>query len=510
MTETLRVLAVSDDEDLLRVARAAFASGDTIPLEAASIEAAIEILGRGPIKLALVDGRVAGALSLVHHVHTLSPGAHVIVAVDVDHEVREDQGQDDPVLRGALDLGADGVVTLPLHGDAVLRSLAKARHEFATRQRLVELEAEVETRQAMARELRRMIDAAALGEDELVGAALDALAEVAPTVKARVSRTSPNDEPVTTISGDTHRFSLGDDGREVGTLALSGGDAASRSVALELASALSSLLALRARAAGLSTGRSTVARAVERHLFDDILARELEKARRHGRALSVMALDSENVDLVALAAHLRASDVVGRDLHDVLVLLPETTRIGAVRLRRRIGQRPSGIATLLQDGHRPAALLLAARARRELMRTSPLVPLAAKAKSLTELATNLLALPLHDAGPHSCYPLLLGVAQACSMARQACREAARDGEAYVHVTRGPIASAVRELAAERAGSLTILEHDTPAPTFAIAVTSELGAWACAGRYDGEGERVSAVHSADPLLGDWIVTSLEGT
>jgi DNA-binding NarL/FixJ family response regulator len=501
MSDRPRVLAVSDDAELLRVAEAAVLAGEGSAVGAPSVARALEELARGPVSLAIVDGRTQGALSLVHHVRTLCETATVVVAVDTD---------DAPMMRAALDLGADGLVTTPLHGDAVLRALSKARIEGSSAERALALTARAERAVATARALRRMVEAAAEGDDELVGAALDALTDLAPTVTARVSRTSPADEPITAVSGDTERFLLGEQGREIGTLSITGGDAPSRASALEVASVLSSLFSLRGRLATTGGARSRV---LDRNAFDDVLTREVEKATRHRRALSLLTFDSAGTDVPKLADHLRGSDVVGRSDREVFVLLPETNFVGAAQLRRRIGHRPTGAASVSRDGASRDALIHTARARRERMRTSPLLGLAGEldagargSPALAPLVRKLLVQPLHDAGALSSYPLLLGLAPACSLVKHACLEASRRGESVVHVTAGPFAVAAREAATEREPAPAIVEHAALDPLFAVAVTGELGSWACAGRFEGEG--ITALHGADPLLTDWIIAALE--
>lgn len=504
MIDKTSVLVVSDDPELLRVAEAAVLSGDGFAVKADSLERALEELTRGPIALALVDARTPGALTLVHHVRTLCEGAAIVVAVDTS---------DAEGMRAALDLGADGLVTTPLHGDAVLRALARSRVDAVTANRLADLEEHVARAVATARELRRMMQAAAEGDDELVAAALDALTELAPNVTAYVTRTSPAEDPITAVSGDTERFALGQEGHEIGTLSITGGDASTRASALEVASVLSSLFTLRTRLASVAASGGHRPRALERHAFEDALTRELDKARRHQRSLSVLALDAADVELDALGKFLRASDLVGRTENDVFVLLPETNFVGAVQLRRRIGNRPAGAASIARDGASHDALMQAARARRERMRASPLLGLASELgfepgvkPSLGTVVQQLLVLPLHDAGALSSYPLLLGLSAACSLVKHACLEATRRGNTVVHVTAGPFATAVREAAAARGDAVTVVDHAACDPLFAVALAGELGTWACAGRFEGEG--VSALHGADPLLSDWIVAALE--
>lgn len=498
MTNPDRVLVVSEDREFLRVAEAALRSGDALVVTAGGLDAAVTILaGRAP-DLLLVDGGAESLLSLIHYARTLAPAAAVYVAADPDRGT---------TIRAALDLGVDGIVTAPLHGDAVLRALAKTRLDGELNRRAAQLEAEVASVRSVLREARNLIEVASAGEGELCRVALDSLTEVAPTVTARITRIEPGNEAPPSERAVNDRLVLGEEGREAGILELAGGDAPSRATALELAAILSGLLSLRIRLGVATELSSGPARTMERDAFDDVVSREVEKTRRYGRPLSLLSLDSNNVDLGELAHLLRSTDVIGRREREVFVLLPETNATGAVRLRRRLGKKPIGIASASRDGLTRDALVHAARAGRERMRTSPLFNLSEEASGLEGLIDALLSKPLTHAGAHSTYPLLLGIGQACSLVKHACVEASRTAETFVCVTaEGPLASAVREASLEKGESLVVTEHVAPDMLFAVSITSELGSWACAGRYDEE--IVSAVHGADPLLADALVQSME--
>lgn len=505
----LSALVVSGDPELLRVAHAALAAGEARVIGKASLAAALDVLREAPVDMAVVDARAEGTLALVHHVRafaeavgTGAASTAIVVAVDPS---------DAAVMRAALDLGADALVTTPVHGDALLEALARLRAERASVRAVAEESARAERAEAVTRRMRRLIEAASDGENEAVESALDALAEVAPGIRARFMRAGA-DDPVTAVSGDTERLPIGDVGREVGTLVLSGGDAVERGTALELAGALSSLLALRARFVGPGPRGPGPSRVLDRALFDDILTREIDKAARHGRPLALLALDPGFAPDEGLTAHLRASDIVGRGGADVFVLLPETHAVGATQLRLRIGRRPAGIATL-RDGTTRDALVRASRARRELMRTSPLGAPALTLQTSMGLAATvdrLLGQPLHDAGALTTYPLVLGAAAASSLITHACLEASRIAPALVHVTSGTAAAAVASATALGA-SLEVTEHAAATPdAFGVALIGELGTWACAGRLEaGGGEaRVSALHGADPLLVELLVRAME--
>ncbi len=507
MTE-LSALVVSADPELLRVASASLAAGDARVIGKTTLAAALDVLRETPVDMAVVDARSEGTLALVHHVRAFAevaggqhPSTAIVVAVDPGDAIG---------MRAALDLGADALVTTPVHGDALLEALARLRAERTTAASVAVESARADRAESLARRMRRLIEATAEGDGEAIESALDAITELAPGVRARFFRAGA-DDPVTAVSGDTERLPLGDVGHELGTLVVTGGEPSERAIALDVAGALSSLLALRARFVASGPRGPGPSRMLERALFDDILAREIDKAVRHGRPLALLALDPVGSADEGLAPHLRVSDIVGRGGADVFVLLPETDLVGATQLRRRIGRRPAGVASL-RDGHTRDALVRAARARRELARTSPLAaPSLTMQTSMGLVATidRLLSQPLHDAGALTTYPLVLGMAGAASLVTHACLEASRVSRATVHVTHGMAKAAVAAASALGA-ELDVIEHDAPtSDAFAIAIASELGAWACAGHLEpGSSDSVSALHGADPLLADLLVRAME--
>jgi hypothetical protein len=506
--QTLRVLVVSADREFVRVANAAGESHDLYILMAGDVASAAEILADKPVALALLDGRSEGALALVHHVRALAEGASVALALDPE---------DADTLRGALDLGIDALLTTPLTGDGFLRVVAKVREERALRVHRAFHEPDFERAKKSITELRRLVDAAALGDRELVAAAHDTLAEIAPSVRASIDLRFSPDEPITEASADVPRLALGQEGRESGTIELSGGTPFDRAVALEVASILSRLLALRT-AADRGDPPSASSRIVDKRLFFDLLSREVDKANRHRRSLSLLNIDLGDVDLGALTEHLRTSDVVGRADRDIYVLLPETGSVGATQLRRRVACGVAGVATLPRDGTTKEALLAVARKRRELLARSPVTiaargprsgaepPVANPPMDLAELIEQMLARPLQDAGAHTIYPLVLGLPAAASMVRHACLAAARHGDAFVDVGgASTLVSAAREAERENTERLAAAEHPVPSELFVVVLTSEAGVWACTGKVGDDS--VSAVHGADPVFADRLAGAL---
>jgi len=275
--------------------------------------------------------------------------------------------------------------------------------------------------------------------------------------------------------------------------------------------------------------------------FKDIGAREIEKARRHGRRVAVCSVigagERERFDAVDVIRQVvRDTDVVAVSApNEYFMLLPETGALGAHACRRRLviraegdrrarppgaatdrrGAVPSrreplaiGVASYPHDGASLDRLMRLARNRAAAQANSAVLALGLAALSLADAVDVLLAKPILDAVPCSPAPLDLALPALLSLVTQACRDARRGGAATVFVTVQTgmgIASAVRH-AMHDANDVHVRAVDARgepgcADLDAIVVLAEHGSWVCCGRFTHE--RFRGVHAADPLLADLV-------
>lgn len=559
--DPMTVLVVSSEADTLRAVDAALSSVGDRCVAAMDAAEAIALAQTAPPGLALVDvalGAGAGAgigpgVSLVHHLPAVVAGLPVYAMAnrpELHHAVE------------ALTAGASGVVPLPVTLEGVLRAVREVRVRRGAAAQRASLERQVAASGQRLERMSRMIRAAARGSQlELAREAADALREASDArgvavyaaegaALVRLAFTGEILAPETVTRAELDAASFDRDRERVtmgsGVALLDGADPSRRAAVAAAAQAAGSLLHLVARGGvSPSSGAPSVApppmpsvppspfpsvrprasgppamRYEPITRFEGTAAREIEKARRHGRKVSIAALVLEGGAAVAEDAFgpaLRDGDVVGRDeaSGEVLLLLPDTGVLGAQLCRRRIGDGfeggAVGIATFPHDGSSAEALMHAARRRAELGLRSPVHALALTAMPLERIVATLLGSPLVDAGPRSLYPLDLAFPAAVSLVQHACHEARRGGPAAIVVTSREalgFAAAVREVCAVPGEPVTLREVETRALESAadiVVMASEHGAWVCCGV--SADHRFKAVHTSDPLLGDLLARKL---
>jgi GGDEF domain-containing protein len=280
--------------------------------------------------------------------------------------------------------------------------------------------------------------------------------------------------------------------------------------------------------------------------LQDIGAHEIDKAKRHGRRVSILCIDIVDADRVARAELedlveqvVRESDVVAvQPPGEYYLLLPETGTLGAHACRRRLlvradGDRRAksasaasdrrgpvrrtspiaiGVASFPHDGASLDRLMRLARSRAHAQARSAVHGLQLASLSLPEVVDTLLAKPILDIGPSSPSPLELATPAMLSLIGQACREARRGGAAAMMVTVQPgagMASAVRQAVRDAKNVLVRAIDARAAPACddveAIVVEAEHGSWVCCGRTTHD--RFRGIHAADPLLCDLMAHRL---
>jgi ActR/RegA family two-component response regulator len=280
--------------------------------------------------------------------------------------------------------------------------------------------------------------------------------------------------------------------------------------------------------------------------FVDVAGREIDMARRHHRrfALATIGVQFERASLAELeptllvAEHVlsavRDTDVLARvDANEFYLLLPETGGLGAHSCRRRVLQELTerspdlpqeglavtvGVATFPHDGGDLSRLLRVAKQRAEASLNSVVNRLNLRDLSIPSLVDTLLAQPAGASsvelrGVESPHYIELPAMDLVGLALTAVSEAWRAGQARVvaSVHAGiSVGGAVRaEHAREGEGlrfdAVDISALEDCANLDILCVVAEHSAYVMLGR--SQGNVVRAVHAADPLLVDLVLSKL---
>jgi hypothetical protein len=297
------------------------------------------------------------------------------------------------------------------------------------------------------------------------------------------------------------------------------------------------LLAERERAGG-GAMKDPTSSAYSFAYYVDVAGREIDRARRYGRRFAIATVAFELVDREAalpsaaeMADHIlkavRDTDVLARvDEHEFHLLLPETDGLGAHGCRRRIlgrllGDRghalPPGVlvgtATFPHDGQDLSQLLRVARRRAELARTSIVHGLPNEPATLEEIFDTIAwdLEPRSDDDPFAPRPLELPMSEAVTLASTVIADALRGGATFLVVAQhagASLAAAVRAALGPSRENVTFHAIDVRAADGdfeALSVIAEHGTYALLGK--NEGGVVRGVHTADPLLADYLADRL---
>jgi ActR/RegA family two-component response regulator len=543
----LGVLIVSDDSDTRTLLTRAVAGSGDIPSSVLDMADAVALAATTQSAVAFVDVGMAGGsgVALVHHLQAVCP--------DIAVYVMTTQAKIHLAIE-AMMLGAAGMITLPTSGDSILRATSEVRERRATMTLLLRLEKEVLSLRRRSQEMQRLAKLVPRSSSrELARAAADAIfgvsgakglalylaeGEGTHVLASQLGESALperlDDVTLEAAGAATHRelLPIGSGSRRVGTVIVDRPHPERRAGLSELVTFVGSLFAIKQEPRALAApaesssdleGARTRFEPLAR--FEGMAAREVEKARRHRRKVSIAALaptdagESSHARTVRLEdllqRVLREGDVVGRDESEdeVLLLLPDTGALGAQLCRRRIGLGAFGLATFPDDGATSEALLYVARSRREEAERSVVRALNLAPKGLREIVDSLLACPLVDAGLGSPYPLILAIPAALSLVLHMTYEARRRGPASILVTSNggmAFASAVREACAAPGEPATVTladARDLPGceAVEVVVIAAEHGTWACCGI--AEKERFFAAHAADPMLADLLAQKL---
>ena len=280
--------------------------------------------------------------------------------------------------------------------------------------------------------------------------------------------------------------------------------------------------------------------------FVDVAGREIDMARRHGRrfALATIGVQFERASMgeveptVLVAEHVlsavRDTDVLARvDANEFYLLLPETGGLGAHTCRRRVLDELSeqvtgvphsdlivtvGVASFPHDGGDLSRLLRVAKQRAEASLNSVVHQLSLRDLSIPDLVDALLSQPARELslparGVEYPHYIELPAMDLVGLALAAVSEAWRAGHARVvaSVHAGiSVGGAVRAEHARdgeglRFDAVDVSSLDGCANLDVLCVVAEHSAYVVLGR--SEGNVVRAVHAADPLLVDLVLSKL---
>jgi ActR/RegA family two-component response regulator/GGDEF domain-containing protein len=565
-TSSLNVLLASGEHGLVDMAsRAMMAEGDRVTV-AMSVSEAIATAQVERYDLAFVDVTLDGdaGLALVHHLAVVSPGVSVrVLAPPAKINLATE----------AISLGAAGMHVSPVSGDELVQSANETRARLLEGRVRAALEHELDRMRRRSDLLDRLIRLArGSGQSEAMRVITDAFQQASDARGVALYATfdGPNAECVRLATTGTARdmpamakldelaktFAL----RKARPLSLSGSQGRLGIVALEgsqvdveheypmlveLAMVVLALIDSRRPRGSMNDEREGI---YTKEYFQDTAQREIEKAKRHGRRLSIACLSLDGTDRLPRQELEATVRQVVRDTDlfatttptEYLLLLPETGTLGAHACRRRILARADGdrrartqnvaadrrgpvptrrasplsigVASFPHDGGALDRLLRVARARAVSQARSAVHALSLGALALDAVVDSLLAKPILDAGSSSPFPLDLATPALLSLVAQVCREARRGGAASVFVSVQPgfgVASAVRQTMRD-AKDVTVKAVDARgvsgcADLEAVVVLAEHGSWVCCGRLSKE--RFRGVHAADPLLADLVAHRL---
>jgi diguanylate cyclase (GGDEF)-like protein len=606
----LRVLVVAaDPSDAEFAVRVLEDNGDRAGV-CSDVPDALARLSQEPYDLALVSLSMprGDGLALVHHLRALYPDLDVVVMSAAD-EVEE--------AASAMALGVLSTVVTPLTGDEILVAADRARERRMLIAERANLRAKIASSAKRTETFARCAAFVAESDPAAVAAlVLDACAaEISTVARAlylpdtigsdRFVRVGVAGEQTLVPDYVSARDVAVGRGESVGKLGdevhlvLTSGDARIGAVIMKRAQAaplpadVEELLEVIAR---LASATLTAARRVDAiarggikdpetgaytfAYFGDVAAREIERAIRHHRVFALLTLRLSGMDALshglpshdALAlrravttgvlAAVRDSDVVARVGDDeYFLLLPETSRLGALACRRRILERlkslpsdlqvnaplvstkletiriaPSiGISVFPADGADLGVLLKLSRKRSDRSQHGTWQRLDLEGRSFWHIADELLSDESDEddmfepsgAGSRAVMPLALITHIATSLIRDAARDnvagalyVAGDAEMSNHVARtvsslgtrtlrtwllGP-AQSLRDPAAEIRLPLTDARLKN---TALILCITERGGYCLTARR-GESGQVVAYHSSDLELVEGLVHALQET
>jgi len=277
--------------------------------------------------------------------------------------------------------------------------------------------------------------------------------------------------------------------------------------------------------------------------FVDVAGREIDMARRHKRRFALVTIGVhgkspgvtereptiDTADRVLSAV--RDTDVLARvDANEFYLLLPETGGLGAHSCRRRVLEQLGGVgeespyelavglATYPHDGGDLSRLLRVARHRAEASRGSVVAQQGLRKLTLPEVVDQLVAgisLSFNSAAGLIESPryIELPVVDVAGLVLAAVQEAVRGGATQVAVTRHSGVSMGSAVRGDLVRDGDHLEFETVDVSSApdcqnlevLTIVSEHGSYTLLGR--SEGNLVRAVHAADPMLVDLVLSKL---
>lgn len=556
----LQVVAiVADPAAISLLTRALSGTSDSLSLSTNLSEGLTRITAEAP-DVAFIDVTLGGnaGLAVVHHVRALSPGTTVLAITRPD---RLELGVQ------AAALGSHGSLVLPLSGDDVLTALADVRRrrgELVERTKIAEGQAGERAAASLTAELLELSDAptrraaaerlCALFERRL-GAKRIIVYLTASDVSRQLLRAAclgdPGDAPAFCDDLEVLRFAAAQQvevmrlalRREQIGLVLMNAPGASEALLATAGSAATLAIAFVGAREQSSRGamKDPESSAYTFAYFVDVAGREIDVARRHGRrfALATIAVHPargsdpgareptvEAAERVLSAV--RDTDVLARvDANEFYLLLPETGGLGAHACRRRVLEQlgnagsfdvTMGLASFPHDGLDLSRLLRVAKHRADASRRSLVELYGLDRLPFVELLDAMLSgvamqSTRADASIETPRYIELPAMDAVGVALAAVREAARAGEVRVVATQhagisigGAVrAEVTRDIEGVKLDVVEVSGLHGGENSDVLVIVAQHAAYILLGR--SEGGLVRAVHAADPLLADAVLTRL---
>ena len=525
----MKAMLVSASPDAAATVRGALESSGDVVVIAPDMPTAVSAVASERPEIVFVDVTLPGgtALAVIHHVGAGAPSVPIYVSAPVDQLAQAAE---------ALSLGAAGLIVSPISGDAVLGAVAEVRSRRAARERMAALESARSTLTEQCELMARAVRVARSGDPKSLAETLVGLIAVATGARGvAVFHHEERGRGRPCLAAFGTALDVGervDDAtladlatkRAASVVPLTVEDRAFGVVFVERPADTSRIADVLEFSAGLlalaQAARSALedlptmprSRGLPMTTFERLLERETDVAFREGRPFTLLCVlpdGSSPVDLARLSGPLgEPGSMCGVGPQgEAYVLLSKTSIVAARALLRNIPYKGAGLASYPVDGHGAPRLLRVAEARAKDALRSPVAVHGLAPLSLGEIARVLVESPVLESRISSIFPLELGAPAAASLVEHACRQAARTA-ARVHVgtSGGPdLAKPARDAVGAERVRTHALQHVAPGVEV-VVVLSEGGTWCLCGRRDGE--RLSAVHSADPLLATVLADRLE--
>ncbi len=513
----MKVLVVTQHDEVKRVVEETLVSAEATIFGASDLASGLALSVEHTPELALVDLSLAGgsALAMIHHVVASSPRTAIyVVASPASFDTAGE----------ALSLGAAGLITAPITGDAIMRAVADVHARVASEERVTKLASEVRDAAELVDAMTQALLVAKAGDQRALGETLLALFLIASGARgvAVYGEEASEDGMRRRVAGYGTALELLDryndlelaqiatarqgeviglavDAQMFGCVLIEKPDpmrTARVHRVIEFATALLPLCAL-ARSAIAEDTTAPRSRALPAHVFERLVQRDLDAALRESREASLLCALAKGGEIdtgpLGPALALPGAAIGTSEVGDAFVLMPKTSYAIARTLILDVGV-PVGVASSPADGRSALTLLQVARARAVRANKAPSPVRGLRDKPLADVIGALL-----DAKHPDVASLDVARDTIDSIILHACRHARAVGGAEIVLARAGEAETASAIVRDAAGTHTKvrnvkLEGSAHAGTLVVTVITPRAGWAIVSRErDG---RTRAMHTSD--------------